>query len=124
LPGPPQAVDALGKNSVDKMPFHVAFDAGQACAGGTYTIHKFRGMGLMGYGYYERFEYLRQRGFTSVRNSVLVSNVTSQKAHAKFEPLIYGVGRHRKVFRWTSWRTEALRGGPHRGMPPPLSGGR
>ena len=118
------ATSQIAKNCVDKMPFQVAFDAGQACTGGTYTIRRFRGMGLMGYGYYERFEYLRQRGYASVRNSVVVSNVTSQKVHAKFEPLIYGVGRYRKLFRWVSWRTFELPGGPRRGMPPPQSGGR
>lgn len=112
------AVDAAGKNSVDKVPFHVAFEAGEACTGGTYTVPRFRGKGLMGYGYYERFEYLRERGFVASRNSVTVSNISSQKVHSKFNPVIYGTGRYRKVLRWESWREAALPGGPSRGMPP------
>ncbi len=117
------AVDARGKNVVDRLPFHVSFDEGQACTGGTHTIPRFRGKGLMPYGYYERFEYLRSRGFTSSRNSVDVDNVASHKAHARFNPTIYGIGRYRRVLWWTSWRTEELPGGPRHGMPPSPPGG-
>ena len=117
------AVDARGKRAVDGMPFEVAFESGQACTGGTYTIPKYRGKGLMPYGYYERFEYLRSRGFTTSRNSVEVSNVSSQKAHAKFNPTIYGIGKYRKVLWWKRWRVEALPGGPFIGMPPVPSSG-
>lgn len=112
------AVDAAGKNSVDKIPFRVAFAAKEACTGGTYTIPKFRGKGLMGYGYYERLEYLREKGFVVSRNSVTISNIASQKVHAKFNPVIYGKARYRKVLRWESWREMRLPGGPCRGMPP------
>lgn len=117
------AVDARGKKVVDKFPFHVAFENGQACTGGTYTIPKYRGLGLMPYGYFERFEYLRARGFTSTRNSVAVDNVSSHRAHAKFNPTIYGIGRYRKFLWWTNWRTEELPDGPCKGMPPSPSGG-
>jgi len=116
------AVDARGKNVVDKFPFHVAFEQGQACTGGTYTMPKYRGKGLMPYGYYERFEYLRARGFTSSRNSVAVDNISSQKAHAKFNPTIYGIGRYRKFLWWTRWHAEELPGGPAIGMPPAWPG--
>jgi len=112
------AVSERGKNAVDRMPFRVSFDACQACTGGTYTRPEYRGKGLMAYGYFERFEYLRTHGFTSSRNSVEVRNVSSQKAHAKFNPTIYGRGKYRKVLRWVTWRTEGLPGGPRRGMPP------
>jgi len=111
------AVDARGKRCVDKLPYRVAFEAHQACTGGTYTIPRYRGKGLMAYVYYERFEYLRARGYTSVHNSVRVSNTASQKAHARFNPTIYGVGRYRKVLWWQSWREEPLPGGSRRGMP-------
>ena len=111
------AVDAAGKKSIDRAPYSVAFESGQACTGGTYTIPAYRGKGLMPYVYYERFEYLRARGFTSSRNCVEVSNTSSQKAHARFNPTIYGVGRFRKVLWWQSWREAPLPGGPRRGMP-------
>jgi len=116
------AVDAQGKRAVDRMPFEVAFESGQACTGGTYTNPRYRGKGLMPYGYYERFEYLRARGFTSSRNSVEVDNIASQKAHARFDPTIYGLGRYRKVLWWHSWQVEQLPGGPRKGMPANFSG--
>ncbi len=118
------AVDARAKQAVDRMPFDVDFDSGQGCTGGTYTRPEYRGKGLMAYGYYERFEYLRQRGFTSSRNSVEVGNVSSQKAHAKFNPTIYGIGRYRKVLGWRQWRVEELPDGPCQGMPPRALGRR
>ena len=118
------AVDERGRKAVDRMPFTVAFDAGQACTGGTYTSPKYRGKGLMPYGYFERFEYLKERGFTTSRNSVEVSNVPSHKAHARFNPTIHGIGRYRRFLWWTDWRVEELPGGPSVGMPPTLPGGR
>jgi len=116
------AVDAAGKECVDSMPFPVRFDEGEACTGATYTIPKYRGRGLMPYGYFERFCYLRQRGFTTSRNSVGMNNISSQKAHARFNPTIYGIGHYRKVLRWRRWRMEELPGGPCRGMPPAAPG--
>jgi len=112
------AVNQAGKDSFDRVPYAVAFSAGQACTGGTFTVPKFRGCRLMSYGYYERLEYLRTRGFTSSRNVVGVRNVASHKAHAVFSPTIYGVGRYRRLLWWHSWREEPLPDGPCRGMPP------
>jgi len=112
------AVDQKGKDSFDRIPYSVAFSAGQGCTGGTYTVPRFRGCRLMSYGYYERLEYLRARGFTSSRNVVGVMNVASHKAHAVFNPTIYGVGRYRRFLWWHSWREMPLPDGPCQGMPP------
>ena len=118
------AVNQAGKDAFDAIPYTVAFDAGQACTGGTYTVPKFRGRRLMPYGYYERLEYLRSRGYVSSRNVVGVSNVASQKAHAGFNPIIHGIGHYRRVLWWRSWREELFPGGPCRGMPPVRHAGR
>ncbi len=112
------ALDEAGKRCVDRLPFHVAWDSHQACTGGTYTMPQYRGARLMSYGYHERFEYLRTRGYTSSRNAVNVSNVASQKAHARFNPAIIGIGRYRRILWWHSWHEQPLPGGPCRGMPP------
>jgi len=99
-------------------PYHVDFNGGQACTGGTYTIERFRGKGLMAYGYYLRLEYLRKLGYKTSRNAVAVANITSQKVHAKLDPEIRGTGRFIKVLRWSHWKEEPLPGGPARGLPP------
>ena len=111
------ATTATAKQCVDPFPFAVAFDRGEACTGGTYTIPSFRGKGLMAYGYYERFEYLRKLGYTSSRNSVEVNNVSSHRAHSKFSPEILGTARFRRVLFWSRWTEHPFPDGPRIGMP-------
>jgi hypothetical protein len=106
------------KQCVDPYPFHVAFDRGEACTGGTYTVPEYRGKGLMAYGYYERFEYLRKLGYTSSRNSVERGNVSSQRAHAKFSPEIVGTACFRRFLFRTRWTECPFPDGPRIGMPP------
>ena len=112
------AMNARAKPYVDPLPFHVAFSDGEACTGGTFTMPEYRGKGLMAYGYYERFEYLRSRGYRFVRNSVETHNVPSQRAHAKFSPEILGTGHFQRVLFWTRWREIPFHDGPCVGMPP------
>jgi len=112
------ATDARGKPHADPFPFDVAFDDGEACTGGTYTMPEFRGKGLMAYGYYERFEYLRKKGFRFTRNSVETHNVSSHRAHAKFSPEILGTAHFKRVLWWSSWSEHPFPDGPLIGMPP------
>jgi len=55
-------------------------------------------MGLMKYGYFQRFEFLRGLGIKTSRNSVDVTNVASQRVHAKFNPEIYSEAKSKKLF--------------------------
>ncbi len=102
------ALSEQAKPSVDPLPYKVVFDDGEACTGGTFTMPKFRGRNLMACGYYERFGYLRERGYVSSRNAVAVTNVASQKAHARFTPTVHGVGRYTKLLWRTLWKEETL----------------
>ena len=113
------ALDEESKRCIDTLPYHVVFGERQACTGGTHTVPKYRGRGLMAYGYYERFEYLWERGYVSSRNAVAVTNVASQKAHARFAPTVYGVGHYTKLLWWAKWSEELFPGGPRVGMPVP-----
>jgi hypothetical protein len=112
------ALDEESKRCIDGLPYRVAFGERQACTGGTHTLPKYRSRGLMAYGYYERFEYLRERGYVSSRNAVDVTNVASQKAHARFAPTVYAVGHYKKLLWWTSWKEEPLASS---GLEAPLS---
>lgn len=116
------ALTPEAKQSVDRLPYRVDFDAGEACTGGTYTINRFRGRNLMAYGYYLRLEYLRKLGCTCSRNAVVVDNIASQTVHAKFNPEIWGTGRLIRVFRWYKWNEKLLPGRPVRGLPPARRG--
>lgn len=85
------------KSTFDPLPYQVNLSDNQACTGGTITVPKYRGKGLMTYGYFKRFEYLRKHGITTSRNVVNAGNVTSQKVHAKFGPIIYARARYIKI---------------------------
>ena len=102
------ALTPEAKALVDCVPFQVDFANGEACTGGTWTRPKFRGLGLMGYSYYLRLEYLRQLGYRLSRNAVEVDNVASQKAHARFAPRVCAVGRYVRIGRWEYWREQPV----------------
>jgi RimJ/RimL family protein N-acetyltransferase len=92
------------KDSFDSLPYQVNFADKQACTGGTWSNPNYRGKGLMVYGYFKRFEFLRERGFESSRNAVDEGNIASQKAHAKFGPKIYAKARYLKILGWRRWK--------------------
>jgi hypothetical protein len=100
-------LDEKAKNSFDAYPYAVDFPR-EGCTGGTLTIPEFRGKGLMGYGYYKRFEYLRQKGINHSRNIVRTSNIASQKAHEKFAHR-KSRGYFLKIGPWRFWREAKLR---------------
>ena len=96
------ATSQEGKGSFDRMPYRVDFAGKQACTGGTWTTPRYRGRGLMGYGYFKRFEFLREQGFKSSRNAVETDNIASNKVHAKFGPRIHGKLRYLRILGWKS----------------------
>jgi len=104
------AMNEAAKNSFDSLPYRVDFSGKQACTGGTWTNPKYRGRGLMVYGYFKRFEFLREQGIETSRNGVEVGNIASQKAHAKFGPKVYASVRYLKVFGWKSWKETPITG--------------
>jgi len=61
------ALNEEAKNTFDFIPYEVYFSNNQACTGGTETVPEYRGRGLMVYGYFERFKFLREMGFQQVR---------------------------------------------------------
>ena len=98
------AMNEEAKNCFDSLPYRVDFAHKQACTGGTWTHPKYRGRGLMVYGYFKRFEFLREQGMKSSRNGVEADNIASRKAHARFGPKVYAKARYLKVLRRKSWK--------------------
>ncbi len=98
------AMSQEAKHTFDSLPYQVNFSDKQGCTGGTRTSPKYRGKGLMVYGYFKRFEFLREKGMKSSRNAVAVGNIASQKAHAKFGPKIYTRAHYLKILWWKSWK--------------------
>lgn len=96
------------KRCFDKLPYSVNFNLKQACSGGTVTITKYEGNGFMKYGYYKRFEYCRERGYTTTRNAVAINNIAAQKAHGKFAPTIYAKAYYVQILCWQFWKERSL----------------
>lgn len=98
------AMSQEAKDTFDSLPYKVDFSHKEACTGATVTIPKYRGNGLMTYGYFKRFQYLWERGITISRNAVATNNIASQRVHAKFGPRIYARARYLKVLKWKFWK--------------------
>jgi len=103
------AMTEEAKKAVDHHPYYVDFANNEACTGATQTMPQYRGRGLMTYGYYIRFQFLRERGVRISRNSVDTNNIASQKVHAKFGPKICVEARYLKILRWRFWKEKLFR---------------
>ena len=89
---------------VDSWRYHVDFTGGEACSGSSSTLPQYEGKGLFKYGYYRRFEYLREMGVDKMIASVDINNTASNNMHAKFHPKIRARVRHIKFLGWESWK--------------------
>jgi hypothetical protein len=100
------ALNEEAKNTFEPWPYRVNFPQ-EACTGGTQTVPEFEGKGLMTYGYYRRFEYLRLNGIKKSRNIVETSNLASQKVHEKFSPR-KSRGYYLRFGYWQFWKERQL----------------
>jgi hypothetical protein len=102
------ALNEEAHKAVDNLPYKVDFSNNEACTGGTQTIPQYRSKGLMAYGYFKRFEFLKEKGIVVSRNAVAKSNIASQKAHAKFSPRVYAEASHLRLLWWHFWKEKPL----------------
>jgi len=103
------ALNEEQKKEIDRLPFKVYFQNKEACSGASFTEPKFRGKGLLSYIYTYIFPYLAQRGMVKDKFTIEVNNISSQKAHAKFNPTIIGKGHYLKIFWWEFWKEEPVK---------------
>ena len=106
------ALSKEAKNCFDILPYRVYFSNRQACTGGTVTLPKYRGKGFMQYGYYKRFQFLQDNGYSTSRNAVERNNKAAQRAHQKFDPKIYAKARYLKFVFLRLWKEVPLDNGP------------
>lgn len=108
------AMTEEAKNTFDSLPYQIDFLNNEACTGGTVTITKYKGKGLMTYINYKKSQFLWEKGIITLRNAVETSNIASQKAYAKFGPKIYAKARYLEILWWKSWKeTPLARTGNH-----------
>ncbi|MDD1744390.1 MAG: hypothetical protein LUQ20_01055 [Candidatus Methanoperedens sp.] len=94
------ALTEEAKDAFDPLPYRIDFSNKEACTGGTITFPKFRGKGLMTYGYFKRFQFLWENGIKISRNAVKTNNIISQKVHNKFNPKIYAKAYYVRFLWW------------------------
>lgn len=100
------ATSDRARAAMDRLGYEVHFDEGEAWTGAAWTAPPYRSNGLLTYSCHRRFEYLLNLGFETSRAAVERTNAGSHRATMRFEPCIYAVGRHWRVFgrRWWSQR--------------------
>ena len=96
------------KDSIDELPYRADFSNGESCTGASVTNPKYRGLGLMGYNLWKRFEFLEQKGIVRDRAAVAKSNISSQRATMRVRTNIHAEGRYLKVLCWKSWKEKPL----------------
>ncbi|MFC1993478.1 GNAT family N-acetyltransferase [Chloroflexota bacterium] len=89
------------------MSYNVSFHGGEACIGGIFTLPEYRRKGLMKYGCYRAFQWLKDKGVTKVRFAVYIRNIYSQRAFSHFSPYIYGRARYMQIL-WLRLYRETL----------------
>jgi len=102
------AMTKTAMNSCGGLPYEVDFLNKEAWTGGTFTIPKYRGLGLMGYSIFKKFQFLREVGVVTVRHEVEVDNMASRKPYEKFEYKIYAKFRFLRILGWKFWKETPL----------------
>ena len=102
------ALSEEAKEHIDYLPFKVNFQAGEVCSGASYTDPTYRGKGLLAYTYSYIFPHLAGKGIRKDKFSIDVSNIASQKAHARLSPVVTGRARYLKILWWRSWKERPI----------------
>jgi len=97
------AFSRQAKESFDPLPYHVDFDCGEACTGGSWTERRFRGRGLYSYVFGHELSYIRGQGRHVCRNAIRVANTASQRGQARYGARLCAVGTLRRVLLWRRW---------------------
>ena len=100
------------KDILDPIPYHVDFTNNEVCSGDVVTIPKYRGKGLMTYGYFKRLQFLNQIGKRVLRDSVNSDNVASLRVQANFGARKYATVRCLKIFWWQFYIKKSLENAP------------
>jgi hypothetical protein len=98
------AMSQQAKLSFDRLPYHVAFDRGEAATGGAWTAPECRGAGLYHFMFGRELDVLRRRGRLVCRNAIAVDNYPSQRGQASYGAQVCARGRLIHILgrrRWT-----------------------
>ncbi len=98
------AMTEEAKKSLTHLPIRVGFSSNEAYTGAIVTNPKYRRVGLMGYVYFKKLQFLREMGRIAVRAVVATNNVAVQQLYTKLGAKRYAEARYLKLLWWSSWR--------------------
>ena len=101
------AFSERGKAIVDPAPYPVAFDKGDACSGGAFTVRRFRRRGIAAYRFSLQVAYLHRRGCAVCHNSIAVGNVPSQRCVERYGAVFDTVLCRRRLLGRVTYREVA-----------------
>lgn len=96
------------KECLDRIPYSVDFEHGEAVTGGVFTVPKYRGRGLMFHCLSERLKYLQERGYRVNRDASRTGNAASLRVTERFAGKPWASGFYVRVLGWSYWREKPL----------------
>jgi len=100
------------KKSFNDLPYKVAFENGEACAGTSLTVPKFRRKGIRTYGALLRYRYYKENGIHTQQGIKKVSNTRSLRSSARYGGKPWGRARYIKILCWKFWKELPLHNPP------------
>jgi len=100
------------KKNFNDLPYRVDFQNGEACAGTSLTVPKFRRKGIRIYGALLRYRYYKENNIHTQRGIKKVSNTRSLRSSARYGDKPCGRARYIKVLGWKFWKEMPLHNPP------------
>jgi len=85
-------------------PFNVDLSENDAISEGSYTVPKYRRLGLNEYSSYESTIFLREKGIDAMYVVALVNNISAHKRAIRHDSKCYAKARHMKILWWTFYK--------------------
>ena len=98
------ALSAEAKKTLDPLLQKVDFSNNEAYLSGGETIPEYRRKGLAEHNFCRRVQFLREKGVTSMRMAVRVSNIAPQIVALRHGTEIYARTWYTRVLWWKSWK--------------------
>lgn len=108
------ALSNRAKGFVDSRPYPSRLTDGEACAGGSFTVRRFRRRGVSAYRWSAQVEYLHARGCRVCHSTIPVDNIASQRTAERYGATFDIVFRHRRILGRNKYET-VLPSGQHQG---------
>ena len=98
------ALSEEAKKTLDPLLQKVDFSNNEAYLSGGETIPEYRRKGLAEHNFCSRLQFLREKGGTSMRLAMGVSNIAPQKVALRHGAQIYARARYMRILWWKSWK--------------------